>query len=72
MTPDVVQPPPELANQYDSDRVLQSYVRCVLPDEVHAAVELGLRAMGQRVGHELYALQQDDLENEPILTRWGP
>lgn len=72
MTPDVVQAPPELDNQYDSDRVLRSYVRRVLPDEVCSAIEPGLRAMGALAGNELYALQQDDLENEPTLTRWGP
>jgi alkylation response protein AidB-like acyl-CoA dehydrogenase len=72
MKPDVVQSPPELSNQYDTDRVLQSSLRRMLPKEVHAAVEPGLRAMGERAGGELYALQQNDLPNEPILTRWGP
>lgn len=72
MTPDVVQQPPELDNQYDSDRVLRSYVRRVLPEDVHAAVEPELRAMGQLAGNELYDLQQEDLHNEPTLTRWGP
>jgi len=72
MKPDAVQSSPELGNQYDTDRVLQSYLRRTLPAEVHAAVEPGLRAMGERAGGELYALQQDDLPNEPTLTRWGP
>jgi acyl-CoA dehydrogenase len=72
MKPDAVQSSPELGNQYDTDRVLQSSLRRTLPAEVHAAVEPGLRAMGERAGGELYALQQDDLPNEPTLTRWGP
>ena len=72
MTPDAVQSPPELGNQYETDRVLRSYLRRVLPDEVHAAVEPGLRSMGERAGGELYALQQDDIGAEPTLTRWGP
>jgi len=72
MTPDAVQTPPELENQYESDRVLRSYLRRVLSDEVHAAVEPGLRDMGERAGSELYALQQDDIGAEPTLTRWGP
>lgn len=72
MTPDAVQPPPELDNQYETDRVLRSYLHRVLPDEVHAAVEPGLRAMGKLAGGELYALQQDDIGEEPTLTQWGP
>ncbi|MFB6273519.1 MAG: acyl-CoA dehydrogenase family protein [Salinibacter sp.] len=71
MTPDAVQTPPQLDNQYETDRVLRSYVRRVLPDEIYAAVEPGLRAMGERAGKELYALQQDDVGAEPSLTRWG-
>jgi alkylation response protein AidB-like acyl-CoA dehydrogenase len=72
MTPDTVQAPPELGNQYDTDRVLRSYLRRVLPRDVHAAVRPGLRAMGDRAGHELYALQQRTLAEEPTLTQWGP
>lgn len=72
MTPDTVQAPPELGNQYDTDRVLRSYLRRVLPYDVHAAVQPGLRAMGDRAGHELYELQQSTLREEPTLTQWGP
>ena len=72
MTPDTVQTPPELGNQYDTDRVLRSYLRRVLPDDVHAAVRPGLRAMGDRAGHDLYELQQSTLREEPMLTQWGP
>jgi len=72
MTPDAVQSPPELENQYDADRVLRSYLHRVLPDEVHAAVEPELRDMGEHAGGELYALQQDDIGAEPNLTRWSP
>lgn len=72
MTPDATQSPPELGNQYETDRVLRHTVRRMLPDEAHAAVEPGLRAMGRLAGGELYDLQQDDLDREPILTRWGP
>lgn len=35
----------------------------MLPDEVHAAVVPGLRAMGQLAGGELYDLQRDDRGN---------
>ncbi len=72
MNPTATQPPPALGNQYDTDRTLRSYVRRVLPDDVHAAVEPGLQDMGERAAEELYVLQQNDLENEPTLTQWGP
>lgn len=72
MTPDATQSPPELDNQYETDRVLRHAVRRMLPDEIHAAVEPDLRAMGRRAGGELYELQRDDRGKEPTLTRWGP
>ena len=72
MTPDATQPAPELDNQYDADRVLRHAVRRLLSDEAHAAVEPGLRAMGQLAGGDLYDLQRDDRGEEPTLTRWGP
>ncbi len=72
MSPDAVQPPPTLANQYDTDRVLRSALHRLLPEDVHAAIEPGLRAMGERAGGDLYALQQEDVRAEPTLTRWGP
>ena len=72
MSPDAVQPPPTLGNQYETDRGLQSLLRRLLPEAVHAAVEPELRAMGERAGGALYALQQSDLGAEPTLTRWGP
>lgn len=72
MPPKFTQEPPELGNQYDDDRVLRSYLRRHLPDEVHEEVTPSLRTMGERAGGELYDLQQSDLQKEPVLTRWGP
>jgi len=72
MTPDATQPAPELGNQYDADRVLRHTLRRLLPDEAHAAVEPGLRAMGRLAGGDLYDLQRDDRGEEPTLTQWGP
>jgi alkylation response protein AidB-like acyl-CoA dehydrogenase len=71
MTPNAVQAPPQLENQYETDRVLRSYVRRVLPDDIHAAVEPRLRAMGELAAGELYALQRDNVGAEPTLTQWG-
>lgn len=72
MTPDTVQSPPELDNQYHSDRVLKSILARLLPDTVHSRIEPELKEMGDLAGNELYELQQQDLDNEPTLIRWGP
>lgn len=66
------QPGPQLGNQYDSDRVLQSYLKRVLPPDVLAEVEPSLREMGELAGGELYELQLADRLNEPVLTQWDP
>lgn len=72
MDTDFVQEPPALGNQYDRDRVLQSYVQRQFPDSVRSTIEPELADLGERAGKELYNLQQSDLDNEPTLTRWGP
>jgi len=72
MSPDFVQEPPELGNQYKTDHLLRSFLRFRLPDEVLAAVEPELEDMGALAGGDLFDLQQADLENEPVLTQWGP
>lgn len=72
MSSDFVQDPPELENQYDRDRVLKSYARRRVPDAVLKTIEPELEDMGEKAANELYDLQQDDLENEPSLTQWGP
>jgi alkylation response protein AidB-like acyl-CoA dehydrogenase len=65
-----VQPPPELGNQYDDDRVLCSFLHRVLPDEVRNEIEPQLRAMGERAGGELYRQQLAEREIEPRLVQW--
>ena len=66
------QPAPELGNQYDDDRVLRSYLRRVLPQEIHREIEPALRELGDLTGGELYRLQFADLPNEPVLTLLDP
>lgn len=63
---------PQLGNQYDTDRVLRSYLRRVLPPQMLAEVEPALREMGELAGGELYQLQLDDRLNLPALTQWSP
>ena len=60
-----LQPPPELGNQYDDDRVLSSFLKRALPAGVLAEVEPELREMGALAGGELYRMQLADRLNEP-------
>ena len=64
------QPAPQLGNQYDTDRVLRSYLRRVVPDALMADSEPALREMGEMAGGELYELQLADRPNLPKLTQW--
>lgn len=64
------QPPPQLGNQFEEDRVLQSYLKRQLPDEVLTAVHSSLHHMGDLAGGELCELQLADRLTEPVLTQW--
>jgi alkylation response protein AidB-like acyl-CoA dehydrogenase len=64
------QPAPALGNQYDDDRVLRSYLKRMLPLEIHAEVEPALRQMGDLAGGTLYQMQLADRLQEPCLTQW--
>ena len=64
------QPPPQLGNQYDDDRVLRSYLRRVMPDNVLAGIGPELERMGSLAGGELYRAQLADRLNEPRHTPW--
>jgi putative acyl-CoA dehydrogenase len=50
------QDPPRLANQYDDDSLLRSYLRWRLPREVLAEIEPALRQLGGRAVSDLLAL----------------
>jgi len=65
-----VQAPPELGNQYTSDRVLRSYLARAIHADLLAEIEPELAAMGERAGGELYRFQLADRGNEPVLTQW--
>jgi alkylation response protein AidB-like acyl-CoA dehydrogenase len=65
------QSPPRLANQYEDDRVLRSYLKRTLPADVLAEIEPSLREMGRLAGGELYELQLADRLKEPVLTQWN-
>jgi alkylation response protein AidB-like acyl-CoA dehydrogenase len=64
------QPPPRLGDQYQLDRVLRSYLRRALPNEMLAQIEPELEDMGRLAGGDLYCLQLADRLNEPNHTQW--
>ncbi|MBV8856627.1 MAG: acyl-CoA dehydrogenase family protein [Acidobacteria bacterium] len=64
------QEPPQLGNQYETDRALRSYLKRALPPEVLAEVEPELFELGGLAGGELYRMQLADRLNEPRLTQW--
>ncbi len=64
------QAPPALGNQYDHDRVLRSYLKRVLPEEVLTAIEDSLQGMGALAAGPLLDLQRAERGKEPILTQW--
>ncbi len=65
-----IQTPPQLGNQYTSDRALRELLVRVLPADVLREIEASLTAMGERAGGELYRMQLADRGNEPVLTQW--
>lgn len=68
------QPAPRLANQYDDDRVLRSYLQRVLSPRMLETLEPELRELGEMAGGRLYREQLADRLNEPRHTRfdaWG-
>jgi alkylation response protein AidB-like acyl-CoA dehydrogenase len=66
------QTPPELGNQYTTDRVLRSYLKRALMPDVLAAIEPSLETMGELAGGRLYEMQLADRANEPSLVQWDP
>lgn len=67
-----IQAPPTLGNQFQTDRVLRSYLARTLPADVRRDVEPTLDAMGELAGGSLYELQLADRAHEPVLTQWDP
>jgi alkylation response protein AidB-like acyl-CoA dehydrogenase len=68
------QEPPRLENQYRDDRVLQSFLRRVLPPEVRCDIEPSLDRMGELAGGPLYALSLRHRREEPEhvpFDAWG-
>jgi alkylation response protein AidB-like acyl-CoA dehydrogenase len=64
------QTPPQLANQYDDDALLRSYLARTLSADMLAQIEPGLREMGELAGGPLYGFQLADRASLPVHTPW--
>ena len=67
-----IQTPPVLGNQYDEDRVLQSFFRRRVPEAVRSAIEPSLARMGGRAVGDLAAAAAAAYGEEPALVQWDP
>jgi alkylation response protein AidB-like acyl-CoA dehydrogenase len=63
---------PVLGNQYDEDRVLQSYLRWKLPGEITSEIEPGLRRLGERAATEILALGNAAEASPPRHVPYDP
>ncbi len=63
---------PQLGNQYEDDILLRDLLGRMLPAEVMAEVEPGLRSLGGRVGGEVVEWAEDAEANPPRLTQYDP
>ena len=69
-----IQNSPQLANQYDDDVMLRSYLRWRLPASVLADVEPDLRRLGQRAVTDILALGEEAEQSPPRhipFDAWG-
>jgi len=64
--------PLTLDNQYDTDRVLRSYVRRHVPEPTRKTLEPELQDMGRRVVDDFRPPQRPSQDSDPSLTRWTP
>ena len=66
------QTPPELGNQFDGDRVLQSFLRRRVPAETLVRMTPSLARMGARAAGDLFAAATASYGEEPELVQWDP
>jgi alkylation response protein AidB-like acyl-CoA dehydrogenase len=66
------QTPPVLGNQFESDRVLQSFLRRRVPADVLASITPSLARMGARAVGDLGAAAAASYGEEPELVQWDP
>jgi len=64
--------PASLANQFDSDAVLKSYLQRVLPADVLAEIEPNLSRFGSRVAGDVLQMAEAAEAEEPRLIAYDP
>lgn len=64
------QDPPQLANAYEDDRVLRSYLRRALPEETLREAVPALSAMGAASVGPLFEKMMEERLDEPRLVAW--
>ncbi|MGH7625010.1 MAG: acyl-CoA dehydrogenase family protein, partial [Gemmatimonadaceae bacterium] len=70
--PEFHQDGPRLGNQYLDDRLLRSWLRRMLPPEMHARVHLDLQRFGERVATDILALGDAAEAAPPRLVPFDP
>jgi putative acyl-CoA dehydrogenase len=63
---------PQLENQYESDRVLKSYLKRVLPTEVLESVREDLNRFGKRVVSDVLEMGENAERNQPVHIPFDP
>jgi len=69
---DFFQDGPQLGNQYDDDPLFRELIARTLPDDVFAAIEPGLRRLGDRAVGDLWDWAVDAETNPPRLVQFSP
>ncbi len=64
------QEPPRLGNQLHEDRVLTSYLRRALPEEMRREITPALESLGELSAGRLLEMQLEDRLTEPRLVQW--
>ncbi len=63
---------PQLENQYESDRVLKSYLKRALGPEMLKNIEEDLKRFGQRVVTDVLVMGEEAERNEPVHIPYDP
>lgn len=69
-----IQSPPQLENQYTSDRVLKQYMQRFAPENVLRDIEPSLQEMGDLAANELFMLAREYRLAQPVhepFDAWG-
>lgn len=72
--PEFFQDGPVLTNQYQSDRLLKSYIKRMIPDNYFSEIDSDLNRLGERVAGDILEMAEDAEKNIPQLIQfdaWG-